>query len=337
MRTLPLLLIISVIFIACQPADNGNHKTERPEFAIALHGGAGVISREMPEDVKAAYFRSLEEALTIGRDHLAGGGTSMDAVIKVVQYLEEDPRFNAGRGAVYTNDARHELDASVMDGATLQGGAVAGVTTVKSPIELARMVMDSTRHVLLSGRGAEHFADRMGVERVDNSYFNTDHRRQQLDRTLQRASLERDEDLWNDPSWRTGTVGAVALDSHGNLAAATSTGGMTNKMFGRVGDSPILGAGTYANNASCAVSATGTGEEFIRHAVSFQISNIMLLTGASLQEAAEKVIHGILKPGDGGIVAVSHTGEIAMVFNSPGMFRGAADSRGLFEVKIWED
>lgn len=328
---IPLVLLMT----ACSP--HTETLVERPDFAIAIHGGAGVISRDIPEDVRDGYLSSLEEALRIGRDHLAQGGSSLDAVVLVVQYLEEDPRFNAGRGAVYTNEGKHELDASIMDGSNLAAGAVAGVTNVKSPIELARLVMERTRHVLLAGQGAERFAAEMGVELVDNSYFNTETRRQQLERALQRASTLNADEYHADKSFRTGTVGAVALDREGNLAAATSTGGMTNKMFGRVGDSPVIGAGTYADNRTCAISATGTGEEFIRHAVAYQISAIMEYTGASLQDAAEQVIHGKLQVGDGGIIGVSHTGEIAMVFNSPGMFRGAADSKGLFEVKIWTD
>jgi beta-aspartyl-peptidase (threonine type) len=331
------VVLFLFIYSCAQQPDSSLSEVPIPEFAIAIHGGAGVISKDLPEVVRDGYLSSLEAALTIGRDHLAGGGTSMDAVVLAVQFLEEDPRFNAGRGAVYTNEGRHELDASIMDGSNLAAGAVAGVTTVKSPIELARMVMENSRHVLFAGAGAERFADQMGVERVENSYFNTENRRQQLDRALQRAQAEPETDFFSDKSWRMGTVGAVALDRDGNLAAATSTGGMTNKMFGRVGDSPIVGAGTYANNETCAISSTGTGEEFIRHAVAFQISAIMEYTGASLQDAAEQVIHGKLQVGDGGIIGVSKTGEIAMVFNSPGMFRGAANANGLFEVKIWED
>jgi beta-aspartyl-peptidase (threonine type) len=338
MTSIRYFLFVLIFVYSCTPQQGKTvEEASIPEFAIAIHGGAGVISKDLPEETKNAYLSSLETALAIGRDHLAAGGSSMDAVVLVVQFLEEDPRFNAGRGAVYTNEGRHELDASIMDGSTLAAGAVAGVTTVKSPIELARMVMENSRHVLFAGPGAEKFADQMGVERVENTYFNTDNRRQQLDRALQRAQLETESELYNDKSWRMGTVGAVALDKNGNLAAATSTGGMTNKMFGRVGDSPIVGAGTYANNETCAISSTGTGEEFIRHAVAFHISAIMEYTGASLQDAAEQVIHGKLKVGDGGIIGVSKTGEIAMVFNSPGMFRGAANANGLFEVKIWED
>jgi beta-aspartyl-peptidase (threonine type) len=226
----------------------------------------------------------------------------------------------------------HELDAAIMDGRDLSCGAVAGVTTVRNPITLARKVMTDTPHVFLIGAGAEAFADQAGVERVPNSFFDTEHRREALENAKRRemekvtASLES----------RYGTVGAVALDKAGNLAAATSTGGMTNKRFGRVGDVPVIGAGTYANNAPAAISATGTGEEFIRHAVAHQISAQMEFGGKTLTQAAEFVIFHKLKPGDGGIISVSKTGEIAMIFNSEGMFRGAADSNGRFEVAIWE-
>lgn len=278
----------------------------------------------------------MSEALHIGRDMLENGATGLDVIIAVITLLEDDPLFNAGRGAVMTNEATFELDASIMDGSNLAAGAVAGVRTVKNPIILARHVMEDSRHVLFAGEGAERFADLMNVDRVDPSWFYTERRHEQLKRAQERDEVTLSEQLTLPETYRMGTVGVAVLDSYGNLAAGTSTGGMTNKRFGRVGDSPIIGAGTYANNATCAISATGTGEQFIRHAVAHQISAIMEYTGASLQEAAEKVIHGKLNPGDGGIVAVSHNGEIAMVFNSLGMYRAAADSKGRFEVKIWE-
>jgi len=337
------LLLPTITFMAlasfitsCAPQATPSEPV-RPAFALAIHGGAGVISKDLPDEVRDSYLRGLEDALTVGRDMLANGSTSLDAVTAVVQILEENPLFNAGRGAVYTNAATHELDASIMDGQNLAAGAVSGVKTVKSPIQLARMVMENTRHILLSGDGAERFADEMGVERVPNTYFNTENRRRQLDRTLEQSASLTTDQLYDQKEWQMGTVGAVALDMHGNLAAATSTGGMTNKRFGRIGDSPIIGAGNYANNATCAISGTGTGEQFIRHGVAQQISDIMEYTGASLSEAADHVINGKLNPGDGGIIGVSHTGEIALIFNSPGMFRGAADANGRFEVRIWED
>ncbi len=315
---------------------------EVPEFAIAIHGGAGVISRDIDPEIRDAYLESLENALEIGRAILDEGGTSLDAVEQVIRFMEDDPLFNAGRGAVMTNEGRHELDASIMDGSNLATGAVAGVTTVKNPISLARMVMENSRHVLFATQGAETFADQMGVERVDQEWFFTERRYQQLQRALERDAVERDHDGEESSSLKyiddrkMGTVGVAALDRDGNLAAGTSTGGMTNKRFGRVGDSPIVGAGTYADNNSCAVSSTGTGEEFIRNVVAYQICAIMEYTGVGLQAAAEQVVFGKLQPNDGGIIAVSHTGEIAMVFNSPGMFRGAANSFGRFEVAIWD-
>jgi len=307
-------------------------QTAAPEWAIAIHGGAGVISKDLPDSVRLDYEASLSAALDAGKTMLADGQASLDVVEAVVRILEEDPRFNAGRGAVYTADGVHELDAAIMDGRDLSCGAVAGVTTVRNPITLARKVMTDTPHVFLIGAGAEAFADQAGVERVPNSFFDTEHRREALQRAKEQEAAGHQASL----NSRYGTVGAVALDKAGNLAAATSTGGMTNKRFGRVGDVPVIGAGTYANNATAAISATGTGEEFIRHAVAHQISAQMEFGGKTLAQAAEFVVFHKLKPGDGGIISVSKTGEIAMIFNSEGMFRGAADSKGRFDVAIWE-
>ncbi len=320
---LPILLIGCASPEATSPA---------PEWAIAIHGGAGVISKDLPDSVRLDYEASLTAALEAGKSMLMEGKPSLDVVEAVVRILEEDPRFNAGRGAVYTADGVHELDAAIMDGRDLSCGAVAGITTVRNPISLARKVMEDTPHVFMIGAGAEKFADQAGVERVPNSFFDTEHRRRALD-SAKRRELEK---VTASLESRYGTVGAVALDKAGNLAAATSTGGMTNKRFGRVGDVPVIGAGTYANNATAAISATGTGEEFIRHVVAHQISAQMEYGGKTLIQAAENVIFHKLKPGDGGIISVSKTGEIAMIFNSEGMFRGAADSKGRFEVAIWE-
>jgi L-asparaginase / beta-aspartyl-peptidase len=350
-----LLLLISlgiIIALATSCTDTGtdadspNQENEiSPEprgFAIVIHGGAGVISRDLPQEVRDTYIRSLTEALSLGRDLLNEGEPGLDVAERVVRFMEDDSLFNAGRGAVLTNAGTVELDASIMDGRDLSAGAVTGVRTVKNPVSLARKVMENTPHILLAGDGAESYADETGVERVDNSYFITERRRNQLEQAIERNEVRSGHDgnstsglLLTDFD-KMGTVGVVVRDKEGNLAAATSTGGMTNKRFGRVGDSPIIGAGTYADNRTCAISGTGTGEEFMRNAVAYQISAIMELTGATLQEAAEIVVHEKLKEGDGGIIGVSHDGSVAMVFNSPGMFRGAADSRGLFEVKIWE-
>lgn len=349
-RLPPLLLLLPALLIAAAadaqtapPEEPGRAEivlrraepapAAGPRWALAIHGGAGVIEKTMPEAEKREYFASLEAALRAGRDVLAAGGTSLDAVEKVVRFLEDDPRFNAGKGAVFTHEGTHELDAAVMDGRDLSCGSVAGLRTVRNPISLARLVMERSPHVFFVGDGAERFADEMKVERVDQKYFFTQRRWDQLQEALRK---EREGAGDASPDRKRGTVGAAALDVHGNLAAATSTGGMTNKRFGRLGDVPIIGAGTYANNRTAAISATGWGEKFIRHTVAHDISALMEYRGLTLQQAADEVIHRKLDKGDGGIVAVARDGSIALVFNSEGMFRGAADSGGRFEVRIWE-
>lgn len=314
-------------------------RTDTPQaWALAIHGGAGVIDRSAPASEREAYEHSLRSALETGRRMLASGATAVDTVEQVVRVLEEDPRFNAGKGAVFTYEGGHELDASIMDGSTLACGAVAGVRTVRSPIGLARRVMERSPHVLMAGEGAERFADAQGVERVDNSWFDTPRRRQQWEQ--RRREIDTGPRAIHGSSGGRergyGTVGAVALDAHGRLAAATSTGGMTCKRYGRVGDSPIIGAGTYAD-AGCAVSCTGTGEEFIRHGVARQIALRVELCGQRVADAAEDVVFRRLKPDDGGVIVVGRDGSIAMVFNSDGMFRGAADASGRFEVGIWKE
>lgn len=337
-------LVLGPIGCASTAPPHGN------QWAIAIHGGAGVIDRNASAPERDAYTRSLASALEHGRTMLSAGASALDTVEAVVRRLEDDPLFNAGRGAVFTYEGGHELDASIMDGSTLACGAVAGVKTVKNPIGLARRVMERSPHVLLMGDGAERFADTQGVERVENSWFDTPTRKTQWEtrrRQLDQQTRRNDGDDANaehsptaagsadDPRFGYGTVGAVALDSHGKLAAATSTGGMTCKRWGRVGDSPVIGAGTYAD-AHAAISCTGTGEEFIRHGVARQIALIVELQGTSVQHAAERVVFDRLKHDDGGVIVVSTYGEITMVFNSDGMFRGAADSRGRFEVGIWD-
>jgi beta-aspartyl-peptidase (threonine type) len=297
-----------------------------PKWSLAIHGGAGTIPKDIPASERDQYLASMRQALEIGREVLAKGGTSLDAVEKVVRFLEDDPLFNAGKGAVYTHDGTHELDAAIMDGRDLSCGSVAGLKTVKNPISLARLVKERSPHVFLVGEGAETFAADMKVERVPNTYFDTPKRREQW-----QAALAKEKEA--KPK---GTVGAAALDQHGNLAAATSTGGMTNKRWGRLGDVPVIGAGTYANNKTCAISATGWGEKFIRNTVAHDISALMEYAGLTLQQAADRVIHQKLEKDDGGIIGVARDGSIALVFNSEGMYRGAADSNGRFEVKIWE-
>ena len=300
----------------------------RLDWALAIHGGAGVISKDEYEPVKQEYLDSLTDALKLGASLLEAGGTSLDAVEQVVTLLEDDPRFNAGKGAVFNREGHNELDASIMSGETLRCGAVAAVRTVKNPIVLARKVMEESKHVLLVSDGAERFAADTGVERVDPEYFRTERRWKEW--MHKRSQAEAPE------SAPMGTVGVVALDRHGNLAAGTSTGGLTDKAAGRVGDSAVIGAGTYADNRTCAASGTGKGEEFIRFTVAYRIAALMENRGMSVAEAAREVVTRVLQPGDGGVIAVDRDGNVAMVFNTPGMFRGAADSGGRFEVAIWE-
>jgi beta-aspartyl-peptidase (threonine type) len=294
----------------------------RAAFAMVVHGGAGAPPRDLDPVERAAYVASLAGVLREGCRALDAGGSSLDVVEAAVRALEDDPRFNAGRGAVLTAAGTHELDASIMDGRDLSCGAVAAVRTVRSPISLARAVMERTPHVLLVGEGAEAFAREIGMEPVDNAYFTTERRTEQLRR-------------WREEEH--GTVGALALDREGHLAAATSTGGLMGKRWGRVGDSPIVGAGTYADDRTCAVSCTGTGEEFIRHGVARAISARMELAGQTVTEATEALVRGTLQPGDGGAIALSHRGEVAMVYTTGGMFRGRCGADGEVEVRIWED
>jgi beta-aspartyl-peptidase (threonine type) len=312
-------------------------KTSPKKWAIAIHGGAGKVSSDAtPEDLQA-WRDGLRLALEKCRTIVEGGGTGLDAVEATIRILEDNAMFNAGKGAVFNSAGAHELDASIMDGRTLDGGAVAGVTTVRNPIGLARLVMDRTRHVLLSGPGAEQFATEQDVDRVKNDYFSTQRRRKSWNRVRAREAEKPVSRFSPAQPWQYGTVGCVVLDSHGNLAAGTSTGGLTNKKFGRVGDSPILGAGTYADNDTCAVSATGTGEQFIRHTVAAQISQLMRHRRWTLKQSADYVLKQRLDKGDGGVIAIDRDGNIEWVFTSPGMFRAAADSAGRFDVRIRDE
>lgn len=304
-------------------------------WAIALHGGAGTLDRDAPAVELEAYRQSLRRALAVGKERAARGDAAMDVAEAVVRVLEDDERFNAGRGAAFNEKGEHELDASIMDGATLRCGAVAGVRTVKNPVSLARMVMTQTRHVLLMGDGAEQFADAMGVERVPNASFSTPKRRQMLEEVLQERKARSDA-APRDVRATYSTVGCVVRDVHGNLAAATSTGGLTGKRFGRVGDTPIVGAGTYADGR-VAVSCTGTGEEFIRHGVARMVAARVQLAGQSLEEASRSVVFETLKKDDGGIIAVDRDGVIVMMYNSEGMYRAAADASGREWVGIFEE
>lgn len=304
-------------------------------WAIAIHGGAGTMNPDAPKEQLDAYRAAMRRALTLGTDMLRDGAAALDVCEQVVRSLEDDPLFNSGKGAVFNDKGEHELDASIMDGATMRCGAVAGVRTVRHPITLARKVMTDTRHVLLAGEGAERFADVAGVERVDNTWFDTAGRRRALER-LQRERERTGSLVPSDRRFDYGTVGCVVRDADGRLAAATSTGGMTGKKWGRVGDAPVIGAGNYADGFA-AVSCTGTGEEFIRHGVARSVTARMALAGQPLGQATTTIVHRVLKEGDGGLIAVDRHGNIATPFNTTGMYRGMATSAGRFEVAIFRD
>ena len=315
------------------------------QFAIAIHGGAGTIVRStLSRETEMSYKKGLEESLLAGDKILSAGGTSLDAVEAAVKKLEDNPLFNAGRGAVFTNDGKNELDASIMNGKNLMAGAVTGINNIKNPISLARNVMENSEHVFLSGLGAMAFAEKMKLEFAPDEYFFVQERYDQLIEAKENDQIILDHSgkpkpQLHFPGSKKGTVGAVALDVHGNLAAATSTGGMTNKKFGRVGDSPIIGAGTYANNATCAVSCTGHGEFFIRSVVAYDISCLMEYKGLSLKEACDTVVNQKLVKigGEGGLIAIDANGNIEMPFNSEGMYRAMRTSGGEIFSGIFKD
>ncbi|MES2388903.1 MAG: isoaspartyl peptidase/L-asparaginase [Bacteroidota bacterium] len=331
-------------------------------YSLALHGGAGTILRSaMTPEKEAAYRAALGAALNAGTAVLQAGGTALDAVTATVKSLEDCPLFNAGRGSVFTRERTHEMDAAIMDGSNLQAGAVAGVKGIRNPILAARSVMEQSGHVMLAGTGAEAFARSQNLAFEPDSYFDTEFRLEQLlevlgsedvvlDHSDKKAAVNNETNLPRAASSETphpggpdkkfSTVGAVAKDIHGNIAAATSTGGMTNKRWGRIGDSPVIGAGTYANNATCAVSATGFGEFFLRYVVAHDVSALMSYAGMPLAAAADKVIMQTLAaacPDSGGLIAVDAEGNIAMPYNSDGMYRAAANSDGLHTIAIYGD
>jgi beta-aspartyl-peptidase (threonine type) len=293
-------------------------------WKLVVHGGAGIIDRSRITPEQDRDIRSgLDRALAAGEAILGGGGGAIDAVEAAVRALEDDPNFNAGRGAVFTYDGRNELDAAIMDGSDRSAGAVTGVTTTRHPVSLARTIKDRSPHVLLRGRGADQFSREEGLEQVENSWFATDERRRQLDEMKANKVSAFDVDL------KYGTVGAVALDSHGHVAAATSTGGLTGKRWGRIGDSPIIAAGTYADDGSAAVSATGSGEYFIRALAAYQVAERVKIGGESLRQALNDTLADVQSlGGGGGLIAVAPTGETAWGFTTPGMYRGKADSSG---------
>lgn len=347
-----LFLLLSTTAFAQSP--------DPSKITLVIHGGAGTITRQnMTAEKEKAYREVLEQALKAGYSILKKGGTSLDAVEATVHVMEDSPLFNAGKGAVFTHEGKNELDAAIMDGKTLKAGAVASVTTIRNPISAARAVMEKSEHVLLIGKGAETFAKDKGLTIVDPSYFYTESRWQGLQKALKEEKVQLDhteeapkkpakvpkkassraEDFIFTEGKKFGTVGCVALDQYGNLAAGTSTGGMTNKRYGRVGDAPIIGAGTYADNTTCAISATGHGEYFIRSVVAYDIAALMQYKGLSVQEAAKEVVNQKLveRGGEGGVIALDAKGNFAMPFNSEGMYRGYIKSDGSLQVEIYKD
>src|SRR6476659_6954288 len=321
-----------------RPANNPHMETK--QIGLAIHGGAGTIERSSLSPEKEHESRAgLERALTAGYEVLNGGGSSLDATEATVRVLEDDRLFNAGRGSVFTSAGTNEMDASIMDGKTLKAGAVGSVQHIKNPINLARLVMEKSPHVMLDCAGAEAFAKTNGIELVDQKYFFT---QQRWDALQKMKAAEKNRASGDVTSFfitnedRHGTVGAVALDKDGNLAAATSTGGTTNKMPGRIGDTPVIGAGTYANDQTCAVSCTGDGEYFIRAAAAHDVSALMQYRGLKLQEAAQTVLDTVKQlGGTGGLIAIDRNGEIALPFNTNGMYRGYVDPNGKFVVEIY--
>lgn len=305
-------------------------------FSIAIHGGAGTLVKGMmTPDLEVQYRNALELALNDGIRILKKGGSALDAVEASVVLLEDSHLFNAGKGSVFTAEGKHEMDASIMDGSNLKAGAVSLVNSVKNPVKLAREVMENSDHVFLAAKGAMEFAKLRGLEMKDDAYFFDEFRYQQWQEIKDTDKFQLDHSVKKDSKF--GTVGAVACDRNGNLAAATSTGGMTNKRFGRIGDSPIIGSGTYANNATCAVSCTGSGEYFIRGVAAYDVSCIMEFKGYSLQRATDEVIHSRIKKlnGDGGLIACDRFGNVSMPFNTEGMYRASRDGHGNQTIAIY--
>jgi len=317
------LYLLLLFFFASQIVSNLCAQTLNNKYTIVIHGGAGYFPKDSPEELKQQYISALTEALNIGKNILADGGSSLDAVEKVINFMEDNILFNSGRGAVFTSDGRHELDASIMQGKDLSSGAVAGVTIIKNPISLARLVMEKTDHILFAGKGADELGIKFGVDIVPNTYFH--------DSTNYLKWLQT-----KLPKQQGETVGCVALDQYGNITAGTSTGGRQNKMPGRVGDSPLINAGTYANNKTCGVSATGWGELFIKNTVAFNISALMEYKGYTLKQACDEMIYKRLPEGSGGIIALDKDGNFEMPFNTVSMMRAAANSNGEFKVEIWK-
>jgi beta-aspartyl-peptidase (threonine type) len=323
------------------------NKSAGTKYAMVIHGGAGtILKKNMTPQKEAAYIAALTQALTAGYKKIKAGKSSLDAVEAAINILEDNPLFNAGKGAVFTHDGRNEMDAAIMSGKDLSAGAVAGVTILKNPISAARAVMEKSEHVMMAGPGAEKFAKEVGLEIVDPKYFFTKERWQGLQNAIKKDSLKnKSNHSFNDSKlgtinrdYKFGTVGAVALDKNGNLAAGTSTGGMTNKKYGRIGDSPIIGAGTYANNKTVGVSCTGWGEFYIRNVVAYDLSALMEYKGLSVEDAARIEIQKVGDMGgDGGLIALDKNGNVAMPFNTEGMYRGTVTTDGKIEIKIYKE
>ena len=334
-----LKLVFVLFIVSCTSVKGPN----QPTFGIVIHGGAGTILKEnMTPEMEHAYENKLAEAISVGHKILKEGGSSQEAVEKTIHVMENSPLFNSGKGAVLTAEESIALDASFMNGNTLDAGAVAGVKHIKNPISAAIRVMKNSPHVMLAGEGADYFAANQGLDTVPESYFITENRLNDLRRVKKRESDQKvsinliEEQYFKNQ--RIGTVGCVALDLQGNLSAGTSTGGMTNKKWGRIGDAPIIGAGTYANNASCGVSATGWGEFFIRSVVAHDIAALVEFSGLTINEASKRVMKKVKDlGGDGGVVVLDTKGNVAMEFNTPGMYRAHMDSDGNLEVKIYRD
>ena len=332
-------IIVCLLYSCSEKPQKEVKSDERPAYAIVIHGGAGTILKEnIGDELEKAYRGAMNEALDIGEKILKSGGSSLDAVEQSIRFMEDSPLFNAGKGAVFNHEGKNEMDASFMFGKDQNAGAVGGVTNIKHPITAARAVLEKSEHVLMVGNGAEDFAKTQGIEIVDPSYFFTERRWHSLQRILKSESDKSELSEDDDKDKKHGTVGCVALDKDGNIAAGTSTGGMTNKKYNRIGDSPIIGAGTFADNATCGVSSTGHGEYFIRYTVARDIAALMEYGGKSLEEAGDYIINKKLveKGGTGGVVALDKNGNIAMPFNTPGMYRGYAKP-GERVVKIYKE
>jgi beta-aspartyl-peptidase (threonine type) len=307
-------------------------------YSIAIHGGAGTLLKEhMTAAKEQAYIQALDEAITLGTHILESNGTAMDAITAAVRSMEDSTLFNAGKGSVFTASGTHEMDASIMDGSNRSAGAVSMVTGIKNPINLARLVMEHSEHVFLAGDGAMQFAKSQNIEILPPAYFHDQLRYDQWQEIKGSGSFQLDHSVKKDAKF--GTVGAVALDQHGNIAAATSTGGMTNKKWGRIGDSPVIGAGTYANNATCAVSCTGSGEYFIRGVVAYEVSALMEFKNLTLEQATNEVVQKRLLElgGDGGLIAVDAQGNISLEFNTAGMYRAFAKANAPKTIAIYKD